>query len=124
MTQPTSQFEITANTPNCHFVTKTTLFSFNIVSAVSAFVERGQQGMNQLEANKSYGEIDLDSTVSKLERYGFRFKRRLDEIELQTHTTNNTIRYSLINVSKGITLLKIIERNPPAQLKPEEVAND
>ena len=124
MTQPTSQFEIAANTPDCHSVTKATQLSFNLVAVLSAFVERGQQGLNQVEAIKDCDDIDFYNAVSTLMKHGLKFKPSTEKIGGHTCDTKNTIRLSLINVSYGMRLLGLLERNTPAQLKAEESAYD
>jgi len=124
MTQPTSQFEIAANTPDYHFVTETAQLSLNLVAVLSAFVERGQQGLNQVEANKDSDVIDFYNAVWTLMKHGLKFKPSTEKISSHTSATENTIRFSLINLSHGVRLLELLERNTPAQLKAEEAAYD
>jgi len=124
MTQPTSQFEIAANTPNCHSATKAAQLSLNLVAVLSAFIERGQQGLNQVEAIKDCDVIDFYNAVWILMKHGLKFKPSTEKISSHTSATKNTTRFSLINISHGVRLLGLLERNPPSQSKAEEVAYD
>ena len=115
--------EIYPKTPNCRSTNKIPQLSLNMTAVLRAFIEKGQQGISQTEAIKSFGDIDLYTTVWTLRKRGLKFKHSTEEIVNHTGTTKCTTRFSLISLSKGNRLLRLLER-PPTQLKEEVAAND
>lgn len=92
--------EETAKSTGVYSNTKPARPPFKMEETIKTFIECGDLGMNQLEANKRYGETCLHTSISTLDNsYGIRFKRQPENIKNRAGTLSRFTRYSFLTES-------------------------
>lgn len=80
-----------------------------LMYALKAFIESGDLGINQPEAEQKYGENCLHATVQKLIKYNFSFECKTEKVRNDSNNIKRHIRYILINTDRAIRLLRLLE---------------
>jgi hypothetical protein len=94
---------------NFHSNTKPTRPPFKIEIALRLFIERGQQGMNTLEANALFGDTALHSTVSDAtNKHGVKFKHQPESVRNRAGSISRFTRYSLLTGSDILRAKKLV----------------